>query len=142
MRGARQALNEGSPSTVKSAYARVEKWLPTGWGPVRTGRQIIWSDPGLVDFTQGHHWCYFFFDGFVCDNADPAMDFVRPLDLPSRNAADALRATTLDVCFKFLAIPTTSSTDSVANPDIEVLSPQRGAWQIKVRLASTRYARS
>ena len=63
----------------------------------------------------GHHRCYFFLDGFVCDNADPAMDFVRPLDLPSRKAADALRATTLDVCFKFLAIPTTSSADSVAN---------------------------
>lgn len=84
-------------------------------------------DPGLVDFTQGHQRFYFFLDGFVCDNADPAMDFVRPLDLPSRNAADALRATALDVCFVFLAISLTSSADSAVNPDIEVLSHQCGA---------------
>lgn len=55
---------------------------------------------------------YFFLDGRVWDNADPAMDFVRQLDLPSRKAADALRATALDVCFLFLATPITSSTGS------------------------------
>lgn len=86
------------------------------------------GDPGLVDVTQGHHRSYFFLDGFVCDSADPAMDFVRPLDLPSRNAADALRATALDVCFVFLAIPLTSSTDSGANPHIRVSAHQNNAW--------------
>lgn len=49
----------------------------------------------------------YFLPGFVCDNAEAAIDLVRLLDLPSRRAADALRATAFEVCFGFFAIPFT-----------------------------------
>ena len=47
---------------------------------------------------------YFRRVGRVCDSADPATDLVRVLLRPSRSAADALRATVLDVCLAFFAL--------------------------------------
>lgn len=49
-----------------------------------------------------------FLDGWACDKAEPASDFVLADDRPSRNALEASRATRSEVCLRIFVTSITS----------------------------------